>query len=88
MANTYAAINLSGDDWEDVSILTGIPDGNALNIQNLSRERVLVAISATKPSADFVGNILVADPRFLGHITAGETKVWLKGHGQISVQEG
>lgn len=88
MANTIQAVILSGEDWQDVSILTGIPTGTGITIQNLSAARVLLAISPAKPDADFLGSVLMEDARFLGIVTAGESNVWLKGAGVVSIQEG
>lgn len=88
MANTHEAVNLSGVDWEDVSVLTGIPAGTAITIQNLSPSRILVALSPARPEKDFKGSVLMEDAKFLGYVTAGEDKVWLKGRGFVSIQEG
>lgn len=87
MANTKEAVNLLGQDWENINTLTGIPVGAAMSIQNLSRERVLLAISAAKPSQDFIGSIIAPDPRYIGYVSVNEDTVWLKGEGLVSVQE-
>lgn len=88
MANTKEAVELQGQTWEDVTVLTGIPTGTAITIQNLSPSRILVAISPARPEDNFKGSVLMEDAKFLGYVTAGEDKVWLKGRGFVSIQEG
>lgn len=88
MADTREAVRLTGEDWEDVSVLTSIPAGTAIYLQSQSSTLIKVAISATKPDKAFKGMTLPNDSRYQGVVTAGENKVWLYGIGPVSIQEG
>lgn len=88
MANTIDAVTLNGEDWQDVSELTGIIPGKAVVIQNMSPGVIYLAISPVKPSKGFHGNVIDKDLRFPGYVTAGETNIWLFGRGLVSIQEG
>lgn len=88
MANTKNAVLLDGSDWQDVSILTGIPVGTALDIQNQSTSYVQVAINATKPVSTFRGFVIPPNPADIAAVDAGEDRVWIIGKGRVSIQEG
>lgn len=88
MTDTIPSIRLTGEDWEDVSALSGIAAGTALYIQSQSSTIIQIAISATKPDKTFKGMYIPNSPSFPVTITAGENKVWLYGTGPVNVQEG
>lgn len=87
MSDTRNTIRLSGEDWEDVSALSGIASGTAIYLQSQSSMFIQIAISATKPEKTFKGMFLPNSPSYPATITAGENKVWLYGVGPVSIQE-
>lgn len=87
MSDTIATVRLSGSDWEDVTVLTGISAGTAIYLQSQSSMFIQIAISATKPDKTFKGMYLPNSPNYQTNITSGESKVWLYGTGSVSVQE-
>lgn len=89
MANTYPSVTLS-DEWQSVDSLTEgiITAGKATDIQYQAGFAIQVAISATQPLPSFRGWLLGKDPTRPLYISTGESTVWLKGSGIVSIQEG
>jgi hypothetical protein len=87
VADTRNTIRLTGEDWEDVSDLTGIASGTAIYLQSQSSMYIQIAVSPTKPDKTFKGMFLPNSPSYLTNVTSGENKVWLYGVGPVSVQE-
>lgn len=86
MANTIDAIVLSGLDWENLNILSGIAVGSAITIQNQTNQNVFIAISSVKPVSSFKGFAIPPKLESLANVPSGENIVWVFGNGPISVQ--
>lgn len=51
-------INISRNTWTNINLLTGIPTGSNMLIQNLNNSMIRIAESATMPNATNIGTIL------------------------------
>lgn len=87
MSDTLSTIRLTGEDWQDANILSGVPAGTATYLQSQSSNLIQIAIATAKPDKSFKGMLLPNSPSFPAYITAGENTVWLYGVGPVSVQE-
>lgn len=86
MANTLPSIRLVDYEWQDANALSGFAVGTAISIQNQSHQPVFVAITNTKPAADFYGFGIPPDMAAVATISAGEERVWLRGDGPVNIQ--
>lgn len=87
MSDTLPSVNLSGTEYQSVTALTGILAGTAISVQNQSREAIFIAISASKPSDTFIGQVIPPNPAFPAIVDVGENQVWLRGNGSVNIQE-
>ena len=87
MADTKAAVQLSGIEYQSANTLSGIAVGAAISVQNQTTDILYFAISATKPTTAFVGEVIPADVSAKAYVSALENEVWLLGKGPVSIQE-
>lgn len=86
MADTLPAVKLTDSGYQSCVVLSGIAAGTSISIQNQTTGYVHVAISATQPVEDFIGELIPPKPEAKAYISAGENTVWLKGDGPVSIQ--
>lgn len=89
MADTRPDVILNGEEYQDLYSETGITVGTKLILFNKSTSDVRVIISATKPANNSTNGIVMEVKGAMRPFTvdAGESGVFAKGFGPISVQE-
>jgi hypothetical protein len=85
MADTLEDVKLTPKNFVDLYDSSGISVGSALAVQNKSSEVVLFTITPTQPTFDSSNGIYV-EPFEIFQLTAGESGLWAKGFGTVSVQ--
>jgi len=81
-------ITLSGNQWNDLTTLSGIPINTALAFQNLSSGTLLVEESDTQPDAGYAGGVQLDHHDWL-QSTKHDKKVWVRptfGNGAVFVE--
>lgn len=81
-------VNLSGNEYQDIYVLSGITRGKGLIIQNKSHRHVILNTSQSKPDADDTSGYMIepfpTDPIY---VDLFEFDLWAIGRGPICIQE-
>lgn len=76
----YGTVNLTVDDWVELNTLSGVADGSAFRIQNISTGSCFLVDSATTPARG--DGIVLFSPDYgelsIADIEAGGDKVWVR----------
>ena len=85
MADTLNAVVVGTDQYYSLNVLTGVPVGTEITLQNQGDSVLAISIGAVEPTSGTKARRLVpADIGFLAYIAAGSSEVWVKGIGGVT----